>query len=56
MDRHAYSNEKAEKYVEDHRDDKVYELLVLKKQLMEQEEQQIDVSISRSIWRHNYED
>jgi len=56
MDRHAYSQEKAEKYVEDHRDDKVYELLVLKKQLMEQEEQQIDVSISRSIWRHNYED
>jgi hypothetical protein len=56
MDRHAYSHEKAEKYVEDHRDDKVYELLVLKKQLMEQEEQQIDVSISRSIWRHNYED
>lgn len=55
IERHAYTPEKAERYVELHKEDKVYELLVLKKSLSE-EENYPEVSYRRSIWRHEYED
>lgn len=55
IERHAYTPEKAERYVELHKEDKVYELLVLKKNLSE-EENYPEVSYRRSIWRHEYED
>ena len=55
IERHAYTPEKAERYVELHKEDKVYELLVLKKSLSE-EENYPEVSYRRSIWRHEYDD
>ena len=55
IERHAYTPERAERYVEIHKEDKVYELLVLKKNLSE-EENYPEVSYRRSIWRHEYED
>tara|TARA_B100000902_G_scaffold342312_1_gene346295 strand:+ start:1085 stop:1300 length:216 start_codon:yes stop_codon:yes gene_type:complete len=55
IERHAYTAERAERYVELHKGDKVYELLVLKKSLSE-EENYPEVSYRRSIWRHEYED
>ena len=55
IERHAYTPERAERYVELHKEDKVYELLVLKKNLSE-EENYTEVSYRRSIWRHEYED
>jgi hypothetical protein len=55
IERHAYTPERAERYVELHKEDKVYELLVLKKSLSE-EENYPEVSYRRSIWRHEYED
>jgi hypothetical protein len=55
IERHGYTSERADRYIELHKDDKVYELLVLKKTLSE-EEQYPEVSYRRSIWRHEYED
>ena len=55
IERHGYTSERAERYVELHKEDKVYELLVLKKSLSE-EENYPEVSYRRSIWRHEYED
>ncbi len=55
IERHAYTPEKADRYVELHKEDKVYELLVLKKSLSE-EENYPEVSYRRSIWRHEYDD
>jgi hypothetical protein len=55
IERHAYTPERAERYVELHKEDKVYELLVLKKNLSE-EENYPEVSYRRSIWRHEYDD
>ena len=55
IERHAYTPERAERYVELHKEDKAYELLVLKKNLSE-EENYPEVSYRRSIWRHEYED
>jgi len=55
IERHAYTSERAERYVELHKEDKVYELLVLKKSLSE-EENYPEVSYRRSIWRHEYDD
>jgi|TARA_B110000438_G_scaffold59347_1_gene59493 hypothetical protein len=55
IERHAYTPERAERYVELHKEDKVYELLVLKKSLSE-EENYPEVSYRRSIWRHEYDD
>ena len=55
IERHGYTSERAERYVELHKEDKVYELLVLKKKLSE-EENYPEVSYRRSIWRHEYED
>ena len=56
IERHAYTLERAERYVELHKEDKVYELLVLKKSLSEEEENYPEVSYRRSIWRHEYDD
>ena len=56
IERHAYTLERAERYVELHKEDKVYELLVLKKSLSEEEENYPEVSYRRSIWHHDYED
>jgi len=55
VDRHGYTQAKAERYAELHKEDKVYELLVLKKSLSEQEEYP-EVSYRRSIWHHEYEE
>ncbi len=55
VDKHGYTPKRAEKYVENHVEDKVYELLVLKKSLSEQEEYP-EVSYRRSIWHHEYDD
>ena len=55
VERHAYTPERAEEYINKHKDNKVYELLVLKKSLSE-EENYPEVSYRRSIWRHEYED
>ena len=38
VERHGYTVEKAQRYTEVHKNDKVYELLVLKKSLSEQEQ------------------
>jgi hypothetical protein len=42
--------DKAEKYIEEIKTKTVYELLVLKKQLVTEDEEFIDVSYRRSIW------
>ena len=55
IERHGYTSERANRYIELHKEDKVYELLVLKKTLSE-EEQYPEVSYRRSIWHHEYED
>jgi len=55
IERHAYTHERADRYIELHKEDKVYELLVLKKSLSE-EENYPEVSYRRSIWHHEYED
>tara|TARA_X000000368_G_C22609316_1_gene527259 strand:- start:348 stop:563 length:216 start_codon:yes stop_codon:yes gene_type:complete len=55
IERHAYTPERADRYVELHKEDKVYELLVLKKNLSE-EENYPEISYRRSIWHHEYED
>lgn len=54
--RHAYTPERADRYIELHQEDKVYALLVLKKSLSEEEENYPEVSYRRSIWHHDYED
>ena len=54
VERHGYTQEKADRYAELHKEDKVYELLVLKKNLSEQEEYP-EISYRISIWRHHYD-
>lgn len=56
IERHAYTPERADIYIELHQEDKVYALLVLKKSLSEEEENYPEVSYRRSIWHHDYED
>lgn len=55
IERHAYTPERADRYLELHKEDKVYELLVLKKSLSEEQEFP-EVSYRRSIWHHDYDD
>ena len=55
IERHAYTPERADRYLELHKEDKVYELLVLKKTLSEDQEFP-EVSYRRSIWHHEYDD
>jgi len=50
IDHKSYMEEKAEKYIEEVKTKTVYELLVLKKQLLTEDEEFIDVSYRRSIW------
>jgi|TARA_B110000444_G_scaffold104763_1_gene99009 hypothetical protein len=54
IERHGYTETKAERYIEVHASDKVYELLVLKKSLSEQE-QYPEISFRKTIWRHHYD-
>ena len=54
VERHGYTQDKAERYAELHKDDKVYELLVLKKSLSEQE-QYPEISFRKTLWRHHYD-
>ncbi len=55
MDRKSYREERADCYIEDIKNQTVYELLVLKRDLSKQEEEYIDVSCRASIW-HEEED
>lgn len=50
MDRKEYSEEKAEKWVTENGDKTVYELLVMKKELTNVEEECRPVGINSSIW------
>ncbi len=54
VERHGYTQDKAERYAELHKDDKVYELLVLKKSLSEQERYP-EISFRKTLWRHHYD-
>jgi hypothetical protein len=51
VERKQYSEEKADEWLNEHRDKTVYELLVMKKQLTTVEEENRDVSCRSSIWR-----
>jgi len=51
IDRKAYSESRADKYIEELREKTVYELLVLKKELSTEEEELRDVSWRSSVWR-----
>ena len=55
MDRKEYSEEKAIEWVEKHKDDTVYQLLVLKKELTTVEKDCRPVGVNSSIW-HEEED
>lgn len=55
MDRKEYSEEKAAAWVENHKDDTVYQLLVLKKELTTVEKDCRPVGVNSSIW-HEEED
>ena len=54
VERHGYTMARAERYAELHKEDKVYELLVLKKKLSEEEEFP-EISYRRTVWRHHYD-
>jgi len=53
QDKKDFSEEEADKFIEDHKDNKVYELLVIKKELRtsvpEEEEEHVDVSTISSF-------
>lgn len=51
IDRKAYSESRADKYIEEVKDKTVYELMVLKKELSMEEEELRDVSWRSSVWR-----
>jgi|UniRef100_A0AAU7YNT4 hypothetical protein len=51
IDRKAYSESRADKYIEEVKDKTVYELMVLKKELSTEEEELRDVSWRSSVWR-----
>ena len=55
MDRKEYSEEKAIAWVENHKDDTVYQLLVLKKELTTIDKDCRPVGVNSSIW-HEEED
>jgi hypothetical protein len=56
INRHSYTASRANNYIEEHKEDKVYELLVLKKKLLEAEPTYPDVSFRKSMWRDIEED
>ena len=51
IDRKAYSESRADKYLEEVKDKTVYELMVLKKELNMEKEEFRDVSWRSSVWR-----
>jgi hypothetical protein len=51
IDRKAYSESRADKYIEEVKEKTVYELMVLKKELSTEEEELRDVSWRSSVWR-----
>jgi hypothetical protein len=51
IDRKAYSESRADKYIEEVKEKTVYELMVLKKELSMEEEELRDVSWKSSVWR-----
>lgn len=51
IDRKAYSESRADKYIEEVKDKTVYELMMLKKELSTEEEELRDVSWKSSVWR-----
>lgn len=51
IDRKAYSESRADKYIEEVKDKTVYELMVLKKEISTEEEELRDVSWRSSVWR-----
>ena len=50
IDRKAYSESRADKYLEEVKDKTVYELMVLKKELNLEKEELRDVSWRSSVW------
>jgi|TARA_B110000093_G_scaffold169977_1_gene198460 hypothetical protein len=50
----SYTNDEADTYVEGVQEKTVYELLVLKKELSESDEEYLDISCRRSIWHEEY--
>jgi len=55
IDRKAYSESRADKYIEEVKDKTVYELMMLKKELSMEEEELRDVSWKSSVWREEEE-
>lgn len=56
MDRKEYSEERATAWVEAHRDNTVYELLVLKKEMSGTEKECRAVGVNSSIWYEEEDD
>jgi hypothetical protein len=56
IDNKAYSEHRAEQYVESVKDKTVYELLVIKKNLSEDPKEHTDVSCMRSILYDSHQD
>jgi len=54
MSRKSYTSDEADAYIETINDKTVYELLVLKKELSESDEEHLDISCNRSIWHEDY--
>ena len=54
MTKKSYTNDEADTYIEGVQEKTVYELLVLKKELSESDEEYLDISCRRSIWHEEY--
>lgn len=50
----SYTDTEADEYIECVKEKTVYELLVLKKELSESDEEYLDISCRRSIWHEDY--
>jgi len=51
INRYSYTPKRANQYIEEHKEDKVYELLVIKKKLSEDEPEYPDISYRKTMWR-----
>ena len=56
INRHDYTEKRASMYIDDIKEKTVYELLTLKKELVESEEVFPDVSFRRSMYRTDEDD
>ena len=56
IDNKAYSERRAEQFIENAQSKTVYELLVIKKDLSEQQKEHADVTCMRSILYDNYQE